>query len=473
MRPAKTTLVVFASSQLSTVVGFVATFYIASYLGPEVLGTYSIVIALLFWLHLPANAIDSALTKRISEGDERGEFLSAGLLINGAITTAVVIAIVFFSSYVNAYVGYPASDLLAVLVIGYFGANVIGAGLRGQQKVARMSLAWTTGRVIRTVLQIGLTYIVALGVAGLLWGHAISLIVAGVVAIQMYVIRPARPSMDHVRRLFEYARYSWLGTLKSRAFTWMDTVVMAFFVSTTLIGIYEIAWTIASTLAIVSVAINETLFPKLSELDADKEHGEVRHLLNEGLVFAGMFVIPGLFGALTFGEQILEIYDPAYGQGATVLVFLVLARLTNAYSGQFMNTINAIDRPDAAFRINAVFVAANLVLNLALIPVFGWIGAATATALSSVIALGLSYYVVDDILNGIDVPFVEIGAEVAASLAMSAVVLWLRGSVPTNRFTTVGIVFFAAIIYTSTLLALSRRIRTKMNTLLPQLRQFT
>jgi hypothetical protein len=90
-----------------------------------------------------------------------------------------------------------------------------------------------------------------------------------------------------------------------------------------------------------------------------------------------------------------------------------------------------------------------------------------------VITLGLSYYVVDDILNGVNVPFVDIGAEVAASLAMAAVVLWLKESVPTNRFATVGMILFAAIVYTSTLLVLSRRIRTKVDTLLPRLKQFT
>lgn len=467
MRPAKTTIAVFLSSQFATIVGFVATFYIAAYLGPATLGAYSVVVGLLYWGYLPGAAIDSAVRKRVSEGIERGEMFSAGILLNMTIALVVVTGVLVFSPWVERYVGHPVSDEIAVLVVCWFAANVMNAGLNGQKKVAHASIVWTAGRVVRTTFQIGLTFFFGLGVAGLIWGHSISFAVATGFALLVNSVQPAWPSKRHFVSLLEYAKYSWLGQISVQAFNWLDTVIMAVFVSTTLIGIYEAAWTMASTLAIVSSAIGTTLFPNFSELSAEDRYDEVSELLTEGLTFAGIFIIPGLVGALTVGSRVLEIYGPEYGQGGLILVLLVVARLTNAYSGLFKNTINAIDRPDIGFRINAALLSSNVVLNLILIPIFGWVGAAVGTATSAVVALLIGYHWVGQVIS-ITVPYREIGLQLVASLVMVPVVGILSPTLGGGRVWTVLIVFLAAAVYSVTLLLISSTVRQKTTSIISE-----
>jgi len=467
MRPAKTSIVVFASSQFSTLVGFIATFYIASYLGPNVLGAYSVIVGMLYWISQPASAINSAINKRVSEGVDRGEMLSAGILTNVAITLFVVVGILLFSSSVEAYVEHPVSIAIAVLVFFWFSASFMSSALKGQKKVASSSIIWTTGRVARTSFQIGLTLLLGLGVSGLVWGHSISFFVATVLALVVNSVRPAWPSKHHFLSLLKYAKYSWLGQISVQAFNWLDTVLMAFFVSTTLIGIYEAAWMMASTLAVVSSAIGTTLFPTFSELSAQDRYEEVSELLTEGLTFAGIFIIPGLIGALTVGSRVLEIYGPEYGQGGLVLVLLVVARLTNAYSGLFKNTINAIDRPDIGFRINAALLLSNVVLNLVLIPIFGWVGAAVGTATSGVVALLIGYRWVGQVIS-IIIPYREIGLQIVASLFMVPVVVILSQTLGRGRVWTVLIVFLAAAVYSAALLGLSSAVRQKTTSILSE-----
>jgi O-antigen/teichoic acid export membrane protein len=194
----------------------------------------------------------------------------------------------------------------------------------------------------------------------------------------------------------------------------------------------------------------------------------VGELLNKGLVFAGFFAIPGLFGGFVVGTRVLEIFGPAFGQGWMVLVILITARLSNTFSGQFKNTVNALDRPDLGFRINAGFILTNLVLNLSLIPVFGWSGAAVATSLSSILMLVLSYYYVNTLLSGIVFPITEIGKEIAASVVMIVPVYLLTQAVPASEVTTVGIVFIGAAVYTVIILEISPRIRSNLLSLLPE-----
>lgn len=468
MRPAKTALVVFGSSQLGTIVGFIATLYIARYFGSTTLGMYAVVTALLFWIHVPASAVDSALTKRVSEGTDQGQFLSAGFAVNLALALLVALGMVVFDAQVNAYVGSSVSGTVAVFVLSWFGAKSVIAALHGQDRVAVSSLVWTSSRVVRTGLQISLTLFVGLGLAGLIWGHTISFVVVIVAGIALFDIRPRIPSRDKFWSLFEYARYSWIGDISSQAFNWMDTILLGLFVSSSLIGIYEVSWTIASTLGIVSTAIKNAVFPSMSRLDAQDRREEVQEFLNEGLVFAGFFAIPGLIGGSVIGTRVLEVFGPEFGRGWLVLLVLIMARLSNSFSSQFRNTLQAVDRPDLAFRSNVIFILSNLVLNISLIPTIGWIGAAIATSLSSVIMLVLSYVYVSGVLSKVVVPVREIGKQVIAGLIMVAPVYVLARAIPVNPITTVAVVFAGAAVYGVVILGISPRIRSHLMSLLPQ-----
>jgi len=460
MRLAKSSIIVFISSQFGTVFGFIATFYIASHLGPEILGGYTVAVGLFYWMGLPASAIQTAVNKRLSEGTDRGEILTAGFLSTMAITLPVVAGILIFSPYVEGYLRNPVSVETAILVVAWAISGLMSSCLIGQKRVASNSIITTLSRLTRTGFQIFLTFFMTLGVAGLIWGHSLSLFLAAAIALVINSVRPAWPSKEHFVSLYEYARYAWLGQISVQAFNWLDTVIMALFVSSGLIGIYEAAWTMASALSLVSSSISTALFPTFSELSTNNRHDEIRELLTEGLAFSGILTIPGLAGALAVGSRVLEIYGPEYGQGGIILVLLVIARLTNAYNGLFKNTINAIDRPEIGFRINAVVLGSNIILNLSLIPIFGWYGAAIGTASSATIGLFVGYYWVNQSIS-INIPYREIGLQIVASLIMILAVSGLSQVLGSGRIKTFVIVILAAGVYSLVLLSLSTTIREK------------
>jgi O-antigen/teichoic acid export membrane protein len=91
------------------------------------------------------------------------------------------------------------------------------------------------------------------------------------------------------------------------------------------------------------------------------------------------------------------------------------------YQNQLLNTLNAIDRPDLAFRVNAVFVGSNVALNVGLIYLYGWVGAAVATTASVAISLVFAYRHVDSIID-FHVPTNNIAKQWFAALLMSGVV---------------------------------------------------
>jgi O-antigen/teichoic acid export membrane protein len=467
MRLGRTTLVHFASQVGVSVAGFVATFAIARLLGAGGLGTYALAVALVFWLNVPASAVSTAINKRVSEGVERGSFLSAGFALNAAVGGALAVAVVALSDRVDAYVGAPVSALLAALVLGNVAFRSVTGALNGQKKVAHTGVLRAVERVGRTGAQVAFI-LLGYGVAGLLVGHAASLAVAAVLGVLLFEVRPSLPTAEHARSIVAYARYSWLGTLKTRAFGWMDTIVLGFFVPSALIGVYEVSWTLASTLALVSTSVQKTLFPELSELGVDEDYDRVHHYLEEGLVFTGVFAIPGFFGALVLGPRVLKIYSPEFTQGATILLVLVAARTLASYGRQFLSAINAIDHPDVAFRINLAFVVANLALNIALVWQFGWYGAAAATALSATISLALGYRALGSLIGTPRVPTGEILRQVGAGAAMAVAVLAAAQVAPRHHYATLALVALGAGVYVTVLVAVSARVRQKAWALLPE-----
>lgn len=465
MRSGKTTILHFSSQVLRSVAGFLATFFIARYLGASPLGIYSQALTLLFWFKFPTNSINTPISKRLSENDpDKGVFL-AGISIIFGYTLFAAAIIVIFNDYINTYLGEDLALLLPVLLLANAGFDIIVSGLIGVNKVALSGWLGTGERVIRLIGQVGLA-LLGYAVLGLLLGYLASLAIFCVFGLYLLRDQFSLPSKESFLSISSFARYSWLGSLKGNTLNWMDIFVLGFFVSDDLIGIYQVAWTLASFLAIIGSSIAATLFPKISSLSSRKNLKEVKHLLNEGLVFAGVFLIPGLFGALVIGSDLLQIYRPEFAKGATVLIVLIAARTANTFGSQFVNTINAINKPEVAFRVNMTFILTNIVLNVILVFKYGWYGAALATLISSIVFLAMAYRFLGKEIGGIELPVREISMQILASSIMFTIVAQVTKLLPTSHVYTLVVIFFGSVIYVAVLIMLSKRIRKKMHSLL-------
>ncbi len=473
LRLGQTSVVLFLSKIVASVLGFAATVYIARLLGADALGTYSLALTVVSWLGiLGTMGITSAIKKRVSEQEEPAAYAAAGGITMAVLFAVVAVGIVAARGQVNDYVGFPAAPYVVVMLGATLAGNAVSATLNGQHLVHVAGVLSPVNQGSRAGAQIA-ALAAGLGVAGMFGGYVVGylvFVVAGGVVVVRSLDAVRLPRRRHFRRVLSFAKYAWLGGLRSRAYGWVDIALLGVFVSNSLVGYYTAAWNVAQFLGVFSDSVSQTLFPEMSENDFQDDDESVADLLNSALSFAGLILVPGLVGGTLIGQRLLRVYGPDFARAGLVLSILVLATLLQSYQKQLLTTLNAIDRPDITFRVNLVFIVANVALNLTLIALYGWVGAAVATTAAIAVSLSVAYWYLRSLVE-FTVPTGELTAQWLAAGGMGAVLvalLQVESVSPLPRVATaVALVFVGAGVYFLLLFGLSSRFRTTVRDNVP------
>ncbi|TKX72882.1 transporter [Halorubrum sp. GN11_10-6_MGM] len=466
MKLGQQSFVTFASKFGSSLLSFLSIVYFSRILGPDALGIYFVVLAMLGWFNIVSGlTVKEALTKRLSEMETNsGGLLSAAVLIQICLLSVTVVGIVYFKDYIDTYIGIEATYLLILMLVVQSVLYLERGVLEGIGKVHVSGLLAPTSLVFERGAQL-VGVALGLGVIALLGGYVVGVGITLIVGLIYISLSPRIPERHHFTSLVEYGKYNWVNAAEGRTLNNVDTLTLGYFVSSTFVGFYGVAWNVSSLLALFGYAISQTLFPEISRRDSEKS--DVGSLITDSLTYTGLLLIPGLVGGILIGERILEMYGDAYVEAKTVLIILITARLIYNYHTQLSNSLNALDRPDVVFNINLKFISFNIILNIGLVYVLGWTGAAIATVSSSLLALLLSYRATARLVD-FQIPYRELLKQSVSAGLMAFVILALQPvfsgtSVLFYRFVdTVVMVGVGAGVYFASLFWLSGDFRRKV-----------
>lgn len=190
-----------------------------------------------------------------------------------------------------------------------------------------------------------------------------------------------------------YERKEWLATSRDlmlvAGFTTVlfqvDTLMIGTLVDTDAAGIYAITTRVAALLAFVLVAVNAVLAPRVAGLYAAGRVGELQRLVTlcARVVFAVSLVAAVLL--LIWDRDVLALFGETFVTGDDALRLLIVGQLANAWAGPAVLLLNMTEHHRAAMRIMGTSAVLNLVLNAALIPIWGLYGAAVATTTTTVL----------------------------------------------------------------------------------------
>jgi O-antigen/teichoic acid export membrane protein len=145
---------------------------------------------------------------------------------------------------------------------------------------------------------------------------------------------------------------------------------------------------------------------------------------------------------------ILLIYEPEFASSAVVLQILVWAVLLGSINYLLLDLLVAINRQVSNIWTMGIGAVVNVILNLILIPIVGFTGAAIATVVTNMLICVIGFYFVSKYLQKIRVWKMVVGP-IAACAIMGGILFYLSD---TNLLL---LIFLAAITYLITLLVLN------------------
>jgi len=480
MRLGQTSLLYFFSKFLATIIGFVGTIYFTRTLGEEIYGIYILTLTIVSWIGLIKTiGFTDAIAKRLSEGKDQEQYFTAGIIILFSLTGIAILIIYIFQQQINQYLGEPLTDIVILLLVAAVLNEFVDSGLHGTHNVHIYSVLAILKQFAQMVLMVVFVF-TGYGLLGLLYGYAIGTVIATAIGFIILSPKLAFPQKKHFIRLFDFAKYSWIGSLQRQSFRDADILILGLFVQPALTGVYAVAYNLSKFLEIFGSGIKSTMFPEMSKQSSQENMNTVVTLTHDSLRFAGLFVIPGVAGSLVLGDRLMLIYGPGFVVGQDVLVILLLSLLMYTYTRQLLNTLNAIDRPDLAFRANGIFIFVNIVLNVVLVYHIGWVGAAIATTLSASIGFCMAMYYIRQIFS-LQFPTDEIALQILSAAVMGILIYFLRvtAEVQLNQFVEYNFIFvlfvvsFGAAVYFVTYLTFSTRFRKTVVNNLPSQRFIT
>ena len=260
-----------------------------------------------------------------------------------------------------------------------------------RQQPGGIALALVAQRVATAVAVIG-ALVADAGAVGVAAGYLVGTLLgwaAHHVAVRRLGVRVGRRDLTP-----EVLRSAASGTLAVGASTLVlsllfrvDVLLLEAFRGDEAVAVYSVAYRLLETVLFVTWAINQAVLPVMAHASAERR----RAGLERAIAVAAAVYLPFLVVCLVEAEAALTLlFGERYGaDAAPVLVWLAPAPLLLAAAAFGGSVLLAEGRRAVVLVAAVVALAANVGLNLALIPSLGGTGAAVATSVSYAIQVGV------------------------------------------------------------------------------------
>jgi O-antigen/teichoic acid export membrane protein len=162
-----------------------------------------------------------------------------------------------------------------------------------------------------------------------------------------------------------------------------DRYLVALVLGISMAGIYSAAYGIASVVFLLINPIQIVLYPTISRLYDNNEIEEVKSYLSKSLRYFLMISIPAVAGMAVVAEPLLvSLTTPEFAPGSMVIPLVGLAGLLNGALVILISALYLAKKTHLNLIVFGIPAAANVAMNLALIPLIGIIGAALATTIA-------------------------------------------------------------------------------------------
>jgi O-antigen/teichoic acid export membrane protein len=226
-----------------------------------------------------------------------------------------------------------------------------------------------------------------------------------------------------------------------------DSVLLNIFRTDAETGYYNAAYNLVFSAAVFSNIFNTSLYPSLAR-QAVNDPGQLPKIYQRSLGYLILLALPIAVGVWALADQLVLLLFKAAYQPATPALQIVIWVLPWMFASEFLGYIVLISGQEKyVARSVLISTGFNVALNLVMVPVFGFVGAAVMTVLTEVVLVGQYVLILRSLIKEFNWSKILLRPIVAAAI-MGAVVIALR-PLPLALNVAVG-----ALVYGGLLLAL-------------------
>ena len=453
----------FLGRVVGAVVAFVGSVILARVLGPTDYGAFYLLMSIVAFLDNPVTGWANACRKRLTEANFPSSEAIGSLLL-GIISSSLAVVVLswFARAPVAKFVGDRSIDpwiLLSALFVGMIVYKTANEVLKSTHQFG--ASPWLiAGRDLFRVAAQAILVLVGFGLTGMVGGMVLANILVAPIVFFFIGVRPQLPSIDTLRSIWAYARFSIPGGVVGTAQHHMDRILLGLLVSNAVLAHYEVAIKLTMPAMFVAGVAQDGLMGRISNrLSRDED---VTADIRRNVGHASVIGVPLFFGALVIADPVVvTLYSSQYAGAGPFLAGLALFRLLRTQKSILVAVINGFDRPDDNLRISTAVFSFNLVAGIGLLFVIGPIGIVVATILSEIIGYAVRARIVKGLVPDATLLPRPLLDQIVSGVIMAAVVYAGRLIVPLASWKAVmALVAVGGFVYGLSLVTISREFRT-------------
>lgn len=358
--------------------------FAARYLGAEGFGILSLAISFTGVFGILADLGLSYLMTREVARDHSQVYRYLGNILTAKIFLSLITfgLIVFTINLLN----YPENIRLIIVLIGI--SVIIGTFsislyslFQAYEKMGYQALSQVLSSLLMLIgalIVIGCDY----GIMGFAFIYLASnsLILLFNIGLYLQSNRWVKPKLDldFLKKNMSEALPFGLNAVSFQLYLWIDTIILSFLQGNDAVGLYNAAYRLIIILFFLTAAINTAIFPLMSKLHVSSKKNLIR-VVNKFIKLMIFTAIPLAVVIMLYSEEIiLLIYGENYISSAIALQILAWSALFIFIRSPLERLHESINRQSRITYIYAAGIIVNILLNLALIPRYSFIGSSVA-----------------------------------------------------------------------------------------------
>ena len=225
----------------------------------------------------------------------------------------------------------------------------------------------------------------------------------------------------------------------------LDRTLLGLLGSYSDVGIYEQGQKLTSILITVVTSLGVVMLPRVANLLSEQKDREAQNMVKFSFILYNLIIFPMIFGLIAVNEVFVKLFLGQNFQDVKYVLYIIVFNLmfigwTNILGYQVL----VVRNKNKEFMLSTTIPAfVSVVVNIAVIPFFGYIGASITSVVVEILVFAIQWYYSRNIINKNLLFNKDLVKIILSSLVMFGAVMFCK---MTLRFDgIVGLVIYLAI----------------------------